>query len=98
MTTTLRTDQVLVSPIVTEKSVANAGYTFLVHPKATKQDVKKAVEDFYSVEVVKVNVINLPEKLRTVKGRHVVRKKAPKRKAIVKLKAGTTLEFNAFTA
>lgn len=34
--------------------------TFIVDPRATKKDIKKAVEELYDVKVVKVNTLITP--------------------------------------
>ncbi len=92
----IASDQVLIAPVVTEKSVAIPNkFTFKVHNDATTDDVKVAVKEFYKVEVVKVNMINLPSKTRNA-GRRTVQRKAASRKAIVTLKEGQTLNFNDF--
>ena len=50
---------VIQKPIITEKSMAAMGekkYTFLVHPEATKSQVKEAVEKMFAgTKVAKVN-------------------------------------------
>lgn len=93
----IRTDNVLISPIVTEKTVAMSDrWVFLVHPDATKTIIKQAIKDFYGVEVEKVNIVKTPLKSRIIgRGRSMTRRKAQK-KAIVTLKGGKTLDFNAF--
>jgi large subunit ribosomal protein L23 len=66
-------------------------YVFNVYPDANKSEVKKAVESVYGVKVVSVNMINIPEKKRTVG-----RKKGWKpgyRKAIVGVKEGQKIEL-----
>lgn len=53
----LRTIDILIKPIISEQSLrdaANGKYTFLINPKATKTDVKRAVEEAFSVKVVKI--------------------------------------------
>mgnify|MGYP000878730232 CR=1 FL=1 len=92
----IATDQVLIAPIVTEKSVSTPDkVVFSVHLDASVDDVKRAVLEYYKIEVVKVNMINLPAKTRNM-GRKIIRKKAPTRKAIVTLPKGATLNFNDF--
>jgi large subunit ribosomal protein L23 len=39
-------------------------YTFVVHPDATKPQVRRAVEEIFSVRVVKVNTLNRRGKRR----------------------------------
>ena len=93
----LLTENVLVRPVSTEKSVAQTGkYTFVVHQDANKSDVKIAVKEFYGLDVVSVNMINLGLKTKTAGRGMAVRRRAPQRKAIVTLKEGETLEFNDF--
>jgi len=88
---------VLVRPVVTEKSVATKGrYAFVVHPEATKTDVAKAIKEFYGVETEKVNMSPLPAKTRIVGRGRTIQKRGNIRKAIVSLKGKKTLEFNAF--
>ena len=59
---------VLLKPIVTEKSMAmqaDKKYTFSVNTDATKTQIKEAVEKmFKDVKVLKVNTMNLDGKLR----------------------------------
>jgi ribosomal protein uL23 len=49
-------------PLSTEKSIRQIEYDnkliFVVHPRATKKDVKKAVEMLFKVKVDKVNIQN----------------------------------------
>ena len=54
-------------PLVSEKSMDDAQerkYTFKVDPKATKTQIKAAVEEAFGVEVVKVNTVNYDGKLK----------------------------------
>jgi ribosomal protein L23 len=93
----IATQDVLIQPIVTEKTVSvKDKFCFAVHGDATKQDVKKAVLDFYGTKVLKVNITNLPEKFRLVKRGKPARKRAPLKKATISLAKGGTLDFNAF--
>jgi len=86
-------------PIVTERSTAlREGFNKLVlevYPKATKSDIKAAVELAFNVGVVSVNTMKLPTKTkrtRTAKG-VFAGKKAHWKKAIVTLKAGDKVEL-----
>lgn len=91
------TPNVLIAPVVTEKTVAQTGkYTFQVHKGASKAAVVQAVKSFYGVDVVSVNVLRSPAKTRTVGRGRLIEKKAEVKKAIVTLKAGQTLNFNDF--
>ena len=78
---------VILKPVITEKSMnamAEKKYTFLVHPEATKSQIKEAVEKmFEGTEVAKVNTMNNDGK---VKRRGVTLGRTDKyKKAIVKL-------------
>ncbi|NLP15006.1 MAG: 50S ribosomal protein L23 [Clostridium sp.] len=54
-------EDILIRPYITEKSndeIANGKYTFIVNVKATKTEIKQAVEKLFQVKVLKVNTIN----------------------------------------
>ncbi len=56
-------------PIVTEKAtiaMEQNKYTFEVIPKATKPEIKAAIETLFNVKVVKVNTSRPPRKKRRV--------------------------------
>ena len=80
---------VILKPVVTEKSMAGMGdkkYTFLVHPEATKTQVKDAVERmFEGAKVASVNTMNLDGKKK--RRGMVVGRTAKTKKAIVQLTA-----------
>lgn len=82
-------------PLVTEKSVDNAGlhkYTFEVDPRANKIEIRKAVEDIFKVKVRKVNTMNFKGKKRAF-GRYVG-KISDWKKAIVTLREGEKIELD----
>lgn len=85
----LRFFDVILKPVITEKSMNDMEqnkYTFLVHPTATKSQVKDAVEKMFDgVKVEKVNTMNYDGKTKT-RGR-TVGKTNKYKKAIVKLAA-----------
>ena len=80
---------IILKPVVTEKSMnmmSNKEYTFLVHPDATKTQVKEAVEKMFTgTKVLRVNTMNMDGKKR--RRGAVVGKTAKTKKAIVKLTA-----------
>jgi len=65
--------QVILEPVVTEKSVAASEqhhtYSFLVDPKATKGQIRKAVEEIFGVTVTEVRTVTTHSKRRRVRGR-----------------------------
>jgi len=90
--------EIIRRPILTEKSLrGNEGgkYTFEVALGATKFDVRAAVEQIFSVQVRKVNVINTPGRIRR-RGRYTFQ--APRRrKAVVTLALGNKIDLEALT-
>jgi len=85
--------RVLVSPHITEKATGLAEknkYSFKVFPKKNKIEIKKAIEELYGVDVISVNIINMPGKKRRL-GRQTGWRKGYK-KAIVKIKEGQKIE------
>lgn len=78
---------IIKKPVVTEKSETLRKeynkYTFEVHPKANKIEIKKAVETIFNVRVEEVATINYKPTTK----RHGMRfyKTQAKKKAIVKL-------------
>lgn len=82
----------ILKPIITEKGTIQmelGKYVFDVLPKATKPDIRAAIESLFDVTVVKVNTLTLPRKKRRV-GKFVGYKAQYKR-AIVTLKEGDSL-------
>lgn len=82
----------ILKPIITEKGTIQmelGKYVFDVLPKATKPDIKAAIESLFDVTVIKVNTLTLPRKQRRV-GRFVGYKAQYKR-AIVTLKEGDSI-------
>ncbi|WP_297535037.1 50S ribosomal protein L23 [Thermococcus sp.] len=53
--------KVIIRPLVTEKAVSliekENKLTFIVDRRATKQDIKRAVEEMFNVKVEKVNTL-----------------------------------------
>ena len=82
---------VIQKPVVTEQSMELMGekkYTFLVHPDATKTQVKEAVEKMFAgTKVESVNTMNLAGKKKRVRGTFKFGRTAKRKKAIVKLTA-----------
>ena len=78
---------VILKPVITEKSMAGMGekkYTFLVHPQATKTQIKEAVQKMFDgVKVESVNTMNMDGK--TKRRGMTFGKTAKTKKAIVQL-------------
>jgi large subunit ribosomal protein L23 len=89
---------VLRRPLVTEKSSYQSGklnqYSFVVADSATRTQVKDAIETLYDVDVVHVNVINVPAKRgRRLRSRRLLVRKVGYKKAIITLAEGQTLQI-----
>ena len=78
---------VILKPVVTEKTMELMGdkkYTFLVHPEATKSQIKEAVEKMFpGTKVKSVNTMNMDGK--TKRRGMTFGKTAATKKAIVQL-------------
>ena len=86
---------IIKAPIITEKSsalAANNVITFSVDVKANKTQIKQAIESIFNVKVESVNTVNVRPKKKRV-GRYTGKTNKVK-KAIVKLKEGTSIELN----
>lgn len=62
-------EDIIIKPIITEKSnmdMQEGKYTFKVAKKATKVEIRKAVEKLFDVKVLKVNTINVKGKEKRV--------------------------------
>jgi large subunit ribosomal protein L23 len=89
---------VILSPRITEKSMSNAlgaQYTFVVHPEATKTQIRHAVESIFGVNVLNVNTVNVRGKVRSFarRGNRTSGKQSDFKKAIVTLKPGQKIEL-----
>ena len=85
---------VLISPVVSEKSYAqieDRRYSFKVHPDAHKTQIRQAVEEVFGVKVVSVNVSKVQSK---PKRRGLSRGRKPGwKKAIVQLSQGDEIQI-----
>ena len=86
---------IIKAPIITEKSAnlaENNTYVFSVDVRSNKTQIKDAIEKIFNVKVENVNTINVKPKKKRV-GRYVGKTNKVK-KAIVKLKEGSSIELN----
>jgi large subunit ribosomal protein L23 len=84
---------VLLAPVISEKSYGlldENKYTFDVHPKANKTQIKIAVKQIFNVEVIDVNTLNRAGKRKRTRFGYG-RRKAVKR-AIVTLRDGDRID------
>ena len=97
----LTAPEIILRPVISEKSIDESGrgkYTFAVHDRANKIQIKAAIEELYKKEqvtVVSVNVLTSKgkEKKRGTKRGRVVGHTSDWRKAIVTLAPGQKIEF-----
>jgi large subunit ribosomal protein L23 len=95
MTAQLHYTQIIVAPLVTEKShrLADKHKTvvFKVKTKATKFQIQEAVEKLFDVKVAKVATVLIKGKIKNFAGRSG--KRSDVKKAYVTLKEGFDINF-----
>ena len=90
---------ILLKPIVTEKMTSQGDkfnrYGFLVARNANKLQIKKAVEELYSVTVDSVNTMRYGGKVksRNTKSGLLIGKTSATKKAVVTLAEGNKIDF-----
>jgi len=95
MTIDLRHYDVIVSPVITEKSTMvseNNQVMFNVAPKATKPEIKAAVEALFGVKVKAVNTLIRKGKEKRFKG--IVGRQNDVKKAVVTLAEGQSIDVS----
>jgi len=84
---------VILSPVITEKATNGSQHnqvTFRVARKATKPEIRSAIEALFKVKVLSVNTHNREGKIKRVRGRPGQRSDV--KFAIVTLKEGNTID------
>ncbi len=95
----MKLTEVLIKPILTEKANAQQEklrrYAFRVDRRANKLEIKKAVEEFYGVNVVDVNTAVVPGKNKTryTKAGFIQGMKGAYKKALVTVADGETIDL-----
>ncbi len=86
---------IIKAPLITEKSTIlkekENKYAFLVDSRASKDEIKRAVEEVFKVKVIRVNTSYLRGKVKRM-GRHSG-KTPDMKKAILTLKEGDKIEI-----
>jgi large subunit ribosomal protein L23 len=80
---------VILGPIISEKSMTDATsgkYTFSVTAQSTKKDIKKAIEEQFKVNVVKIATITIKGRSSKNGIKRIQTVKQPFKKAIALLK------------
>jgi len=87
-------EDVLLAPVISEKSYdrisESNSYTFFVHPKTNKLEIKKAVEQMFDVSVLRVKTMYRKGKKKRFG--YVYGQQSDKKIAIVTLPEGQTIE------
>jgi large subunit ribosomal protein L23 len=84
----------IISPNVTEKSTSLSEFNkvvFKVSKNANKESIKKSIEKIFKVNVVKINTINIREKVKMVRNKKAY--KSGYKKAIITLKKGQSIDL-----
>lgn len=91
---------IIVKPLITEKMTKinekdSSRCAFIVDKRANKIEIKKAVEDLYSVKVDSVNTINYSgkRKARYTKAGYIQGRTNAYKKAIITLAKGDSIDF-----
>lgn len=84
---------ILIKPVSSEKANnlrEQDKYVFVVHPDATKKQIKEAVRKLFNVKVVSCTTMNVSGKEKRLRGRPGFT--ASYKKAIVRLAKGETIK------
>ncbi len=93
MSTVADPRDVIVAPVVSEKSYAelqNNWYTFMVHPDANKTEIKIAIQQIFGVRVLTVNTLNREGKRKRTRTGWGQRKST--KRAMVRLADGDRID------
>ncbi|MCJ7665435.1 MAG: 50S ribosomal protein L23 [Actinobacteria bacterium] len=85
---------IIIAPVVSEKSyggVKDKRYSFFVDLRATKSQIKNAIEEIFNVSVLKISTSNIKSKPRRL-GRSVGRS-SKRKKAVVTLSKKDKIDF-----
>ena len=97
----MRPSEILIKPILSEKANAQQDklrrYAFRVARKSNKLEIKKAVQDFYGVNVIDVNTVVVvgKDKTRYTKKGFTKGRNSAYKKAIVTVAEGETIDLYA---
>jgi large subunit ribosomal protein L23 len=88
--------KIIIRPVDTEKTRYQGSelgqYTFEVAPEANKIEVKRAIETIFDADVVAVNIMTVPAKASSRRGRRRIVRRPSWKKAVVTLAAGQRLD------
>ena len=87
---------VILEPILSEKSyglIESGVYTFRVHPRSTKPEIKDAVEEIFNVRVRKVNTLRCKGKRVRNRRNFSYGSKPDTKRAVVMLHEGDSIQM-----
>lgn len=90
----MNVNEVLIKPVITEKTTLlqeENKYVFKVDKRASKNSVKDAIFKIFDKKPIKVNIVNVDQKLKGIRHRNGV---SPSwKKAIVTFKEGDSIDL-----
>jgi large subunit ribosomal protein L23 len=95
----MKLSDVLIRPVLSEKvnrlTEKHNRYAFIVDRKANKLEIKRAVEEFYGIQVEEVNTLTMPSKVkqRNTKAGLLTGRKPAKKKAVVTVAEGESIDL-----
>ena len=87
---------VLLRPVISEKSYGlmdSGAYVFVVDPRASKVEIREAVEEAFSVRVASVNTLNRKGKRKRNRRQATFGKRSDTKRAIVRLVGDDRIEL-----
>ena len=87
---------IIIEPIVSEKSyglLEDNVYTFRVDPRASKPEIKDAVQRIFDVQVLKVNTLNRKGKRKRNRRNFTFGQRPATKRAFVTLVEGDTIDL-----
>ena len=87
---------IIIKPVVSEKSYGlfdQKVYTFVVHPDASKPEIRDAVQAIFDVKVRKVNTLNRQGKRKRNRKSATYGRRPDTKRAIVSLVEGHSIDF-----
>ena len=86
---------IILAPVVSEKSYDliehNNTYTFVVDPRANKEEIRDAIEKVFAVKVLRVNTMN--RKGKTKRTGYKLGKRKDVKRAVVTLAPGDSIDL-----
>ena len=92
---------IIIEPVVSEKSYDNIEqnvFTFRVHPRASKPEIRSAIERIFDVRVLKVNTLNRVGKQVRNRRRATTSKRPDTKRAMVTVHEDDADKIDIFEA